>query len=160
MPSLPIIKPTKFSDRDVVRFFDTRRSAPLEYNANDVDAAVGFFKNRGFDETAAISTATVLLQQAKIDEVNVFRVLDTLEGLTEVQLSQVVSEVLNVNRPKSSALGFKVQTNAQLLENRNIEQISTAPPALVQPPTVPPPDPSITEDYVQAGYVEDGYVGR
>jgi len=44
MPSLPIIKPTKFSDRDVVRFFDTFRDAPLEYSANEVDAVVSFFE--------------------------------------------------------------------------------------------------------------------
>ena len=146
MPSLPIVKPTKFSDRDIVRFFNTRRSAPLEYNANDVDAAIGFFKNRGFDETAAISTATVLLQQAKIDEIKIYQVLDTLEGLTEVELSRIVTEVLNADRPRSSALGFKVQTNAQALENRNIER------------PLQKSSRASTEDYVEAGYVEQGYV--
>lgn len=146
MSSLPIVKPTKFSDRDIVRFFNTRRSAPLEYNANDVDAAVGFFRNRGFDETAAISTATVLLQQAKIDRIKVYEILDTLDGLSEVQLSRIVSEILNVNRPKTSALGFKVQTKTQALENRNIER------------PLQKSSRASTEDYVEAGYVEPEYV--
>ena len=146
MSNLPIIKPTKFSDRDVVRFFDTFRDAPLEYSANQVDAVVSFFSKRGFDETAAISTATILLQQAKIDDVNVYKLLDTLEGLSEVELSKIVAEILNLNRPKSSSLGYKIKTTTQALENRNIER------------PLQKPDIAVTQDYAELGYVEEGYV--
>ena len=146
MSNLPIIKPTKFSDRDVVRFFDTFRDAPLEYSANQVDAVVSFFSKRGFDETAAISTATILLQQAKIDDVNVYKLLDTLEGLSEVELSKIVAEILNLNRPKSSSLGYKIKTTTQTLENRNVERPLQKPRRVA------------TQDYVEVGYVEPEYV--
>jgi len=62
----------------------------------------------------------VLLQQAKLDEVNVFQLLDTLKGLTELQLSAVVTEVLNYNRQKNSTLGFRVEDTSELLEKRNV----------------------------------------
>jgi hypothetical protein len=62
----------------------------------------------------------VLLQQAKLDEVNVFQLLDTLKGLNELQLSAVVAEVLNYNRQKNSTLGFRVEDTSELLEKRNV----------------------------------------
>jgi hypothetical protein len=62
----------------------------------------------------------VLLQQAKLDNVNVFDLLDTLKGLTEVQLSAVVTEVLNYNRQKTSTLGYRQEDKSELLEARNI----------------------------------------
>jgi len=120
MTSLPQSKPVKYSDKDIVEFFDQYYTEKLTYPANQVDAVVDFFRKRGFDNTAAVSTATVLLRQAKLDEVNVFKLLDTLKGLDEVQLSNIVAEILNYNRPKSSSIGYKVPVNNQRLENRNI----------------------------------------
>ena len=81
---------------------------------------IGFFKKRGFDDLASNSTSIVLLQQARLDEVNVFQLLDTLKGLTELQLSAVVTEVLNYNRQKNSTLGFRVEDTSELLEKRNV----------------------------------------
>jgi hypothetical protein len=62
----------------------------------------------------------VLLQQARLDDVNVFQLLDTLKGLTELQLSAVVTEVLNYNRQKNSTLGYRVEDTSELLEKRNV----------------------------------------
>ena len=81
---------------------------------------VGFFLKRGFDETAARSTAIVLLNQARIDNVNVFELIDTLKGLTDVQLTKVVTEVLNAYREQTSTLGYKVSTVTDTYESRNI----------------------------------------
>ncbi len=106
---------------DVVRsFFDNYFNAPISYPAEQVDAVVGFFKKRGFDDLSANSTSIVLLQQAKLDNVNVFQLLDTLKGLTEIQLSSVVAEVLNYNRQKVSVLGYKQQNSGEYLEKRNV----------------------------------------
>jgi hypothetical protein len=52
--------------------------------------------------------------------VNVFELLDTLKGLTELQLSNVVTEILNVNRSKISTLGFKIADLRNQFEKRNI----------------------------------------
>lgn len=108
------------SGAGVKQFFNNYFNAAISYPAEQIDAVVGFFRGRGFDEIASNSTAIVLLQQAKLDNVNVFQLVDTLKGLTEIQLSAVVTEVLNYNRQKTSTLGFKQQDTSELLEKRNV----------------------------------------
>lgn len=101
-------------------FFDRYYTNPISYKAEEVDAVVGFFQKRGFDQTAAVNTAVVLLQQAKVDGVNIFKLLDTLGGTSEVQLSNIVAQILNLNRSKVSTLGFYVPSVGTKLEQRNI----------------------------------------
>ena len=81
---------------------------------------MGFFLKRGFDDEAARSTGIVLLNQARLDNVNVFELIDTLKGLTDVQLAKVVTEVLNSYREQTSTLGYKVITSVDTYESRNI----------------------------------------
>lgn len=101
--------------------FDRYFTKEISYPSNQVDAVVGFFRKRGFDNQASISVSTVLLQQAKIDNVNVFTLLETLEGLDKVKLSNLVAAVLNANRSKISKLGYKAQVDTENnLEHRNI----------------------------------------
>lgn len=115
LPSAPVT-----SEKRTTEFFDKYFSKKLSFPSNEVDAVIGFFEKRGFDKTAAISTSTILLEQAKIDSVNVFQLLDTLKGLNEIQLSSVVAEVLNYNRDSTSSLGFKRTEVVEKLEKRNI----------------------------------------
>ena len=61
-----------------------------------------------------------MLDQAKLDEVNVFQLIDTLKGYTEVQLSKVVAQVLNFQRNKSSTIGFRVTPTFEYGERRNV----------------------------------------
>ena len=82
------------SAEPVKTFFDKYFTEPVSLPAGEIDAVIGFFEKRKFDKTAAVSVATILLQQAKLDSVNVFELLDTLKGLTELQLSNVVTEIL------------------------------------------------------------------
>jgi hypothetical protein len=104
----------------VKHFFDTYFVQPISYPAAEIDAVIGFFRKRGFDELASNSTAIVLLQQAKLDNVNVFTLLNTLGGLKEIQLSAVVTEILNYNRQKISTLGYRREDTSDLLEKRNV----------------------------------------
>ena len=104
---------------DTKEFFDKYFTEKISFPANEVDAVVGFFQKRGFNTSSSTGVATVLLQQSKIDEVNVFTLLDTLSGLEDVQISNLVAEVLNFNRAKISTLGFKIDTTEKK-ENRNI----------------------------------------
>jgi len=120
MSSLPQEKPQNYSDRDVRQFFDRYFAKTLSFPANQIDGVVGFFENRGFDNTAAVSTAIVLLEQAKLDDINAFKLLDTLKGLSDVELSRVVAQVLNYNRPRSSSLGFQRSNQRDTSEQRNI----------------------------------------
>jgi len=108
------------SETKVTKFFNSYFTEKLAFPSNEVDAVVGFFEKRGFEKSGAISTATVLLNQAKIDNVKVFELLDTLKGLDNIQLSTVVTEILNYNRLRSSTLGFKLTTTVNTAEKRNV----------------------------------------
>jgi len=120
MSSLPQEKPVKGSDKEVTSFFNNYFSKQLTFPTNQVDAVITFFQKRGFEKEAAITVGTTILQQAKLDSVNVFKLLDTLKGLSEVQLSVVVTEILNYNRSKVSTLGFKRDSTVNKFEKRNI----------------------------------------
>lgn len=119
MSSLPA-KAEISSDKKVTQVFDNYFIKKLSFPSNEVDAVVAFFEKRGFEKVAAISTSTVLLNQAKIDGVKIFELLDTLKGLDDVKLSAVVTEVLNYNRLRTSVLGYKITDPTEKLERRNI----------------------------------------
>ena len=108
------------SDQKVNKVFDQYFTSSQNFPSNEVDAVVGFFENRGFEKVAAVSTATTLLSQARLDNVKVFELLDTLKGLESVQLSAVVAQVINYNRPSTSTIGFRRNTQNNLTEKRNI----------------------------------------
>jgi hypothetical protein len=116
--SLPI--QTQSNHKRVTEFFDKYFTEKLSFASNEVDAVIGFFEQRGFARSAAISTGTILLQQAKLDNIKIFELLDTLKQFDEIKLSAVVAEVLNYNRLSSSTLGFKSTTTVTTLEKRNI----------------------------------------
>jgi len=118
MSSLPTTPKT--NDQNVTEFFDNYFTEKLSFSTNEVDAVIGFFQKRAFDESSSISTATILLNQAKLDGVKIFELLDTLKGLDNVQLSSVVTEVLNYNRLRTSTLGFKLAANNDTVEKRNV----------------------------------------
>ena len=112
---------TASSTNDEIKaFFDRYFQNEVTFPAAQIDAVVGFFLKRGFDEIAARSTSIVLLTQAKIEGVNPFSIIDTLKGLSDVQLSQVVTEILNTYREKTSALGYKIVNDDETTESRNI----------------------------------------
>jgi len=104
-----------------VEYYKNFYEFDISYNPEEVDAVIGYFLKRGFDRVAAINTASVLLQQAKIDNLDVQGLLDTLKGINEVQLSLIVAQILNLNRSKTSALGFTdKKLNYELFDQRNI----------------------------------------
>ena len=110
---------TNISER--TQLFNRQFENQIAYKVSEVDAVIGYFLKRGFDQVAAINTASVLLEQASIDKIPVYKLIDTLKGVNDVQLSNIVAQILNFNRPKTSALGFKDETiPAQLFDQRNI----------------------------------------
>jgi hypothetical protein len=117
---LPVRNITKRSDEDVRLFFDKYLTKSINFNDNDLNSVVGFFENKGFDKSSAISVSIVMIQQAKLDNIKVFKLLDTLKGYQDIQLSAVVAEVLNYNRKRTSAIGFKKENTDNRLEKRNI----------------------------------------
>ncbi len=108
------------SAAEVKSFFDRYFSKSISITSNEVDSVLGFFKKRKFEDSAAIAVTTVLLQQAKSENKNIFELLDGLTGLDEVTLSQLVAAILNNNRSKISALGYTNDYQVITYENRNI----------------------------------------
>lgn len=117
--NLPTVNNTD-SGTEVKQFFNNYFNQSITFPVQEIDAVIGFFKKRGFDDLASNSTAIILLQQAKLDDIEVFKLIDTLTGLNEVQLSAVVTEVLNYNRQKISTLGYRQEDQSDLFEKRNI----------------------------------------
>jgi hypothetical protein len=111
--------PVGSSSDQTVQAFDNYNSAPIELNATVLAAMKGYFTNRGFGEVAAESIAVVIISQSKQDGYNPMQILDTLKGLSDVELSGLVSEILNYNRLKTSSLGYaqSFQTNAEVARN-------------------------------------------
>ena len=100
-------------------YFDTYGKSPLEFNATEVDATLGFFEGRGFSKDAAQSISMSILKQAKLENISIFSILDNLKKLDELQISGLVSEVLNNNRPPTSTLGYRQRT-PDITKQRNV----------------------------------------
>ena len=108
-------------NQSVVEFLSGIEEERVELDGAEYDATVAFFTSRDYDLQSAQSLAYVLMKQAKADNVNIFTVLDTLKPSDPVQLSQLVTEVLNAYRYKTSVLGYKNDRTAQSHVSRNIK---------------------------------------
>jgi hypothetical protein len=108
------------SSQDTKEFFNKYFNRTVSFPAGEIDAVVGFFLKNGFDESSAASTSIVLLNQARLDNISVFQLVDSLEKLSEVELSQVVAQILNTYREKTSLLGYRIAPLEDNFESRNI----------------------------------------
>ena len=107
-------------EKTIVKLTTTDYETGYQFAAGDYDAAIGFFVKRGFARASAESTAYVILAQAKIDNVNPQEVLDKLGHATEIQLSEIITIILNANRYKSSRLGVRQTLTTTETVSRNI----------------------------------------
>jgi hypothetical protein len=112
-------KPITDSAAKTKLFFDTYGTAPLEFNATEVDATISFFEGRGFSKESAQSISMSILKQAKLENTSIFSILDDLKKLGGLQISGLVSEILNNNRPPTSTLGYK-QPSEDITKQRNV----------------------------------------
>lgn len=108
------------SSTEMKNILDKLYMTEIAFPSNQIDAVLGFFLKRGFSEQAAKSISITLLNQAREDNINVFQVIDKLKYLSDEQLMQMITEVVNVYRNKTSILGFKIVSNSETLESRNI----------------------------------------
>jgi len=118
--NLPAPQLSTDSSEPVKQFFDKFYTRSVSFPAAQIDAVVSFFLKREFNEDSARSTAIVLLNQARMDNIDVFQILDTMKNLTDVQLSQVVAQILNGYRENTSLLGYRVANIENPFESRNI----------------------------------------
>ena len=97
-----------------------QNTEPFSLNQNDYDAAIAFFVKRGFGRESAEKTAYIILRQAKIDSINPQELLDQLTKATPVQLSDLITVILNANRVKTSRLGTRTTKKIVDIVNRTI----------------------------------------
>ena len=107
-------------DKTIDKLTKTQYEEEYQFNVGEYDATVAYFVKRGFQRTAAESTAYVILSQAKIDSVRPQEILDKLTYATEAQLSELITVVLNANRYKSSRLGVRQTLTTKETVSRNI----------------------------------------
>ena len=103
--NLPQPDQNRDSSQSTLQIFDTYNQKPVSVDAATYDAMTGFFSSRGFGNDSAQSMAYVILKQALIDKIKPFELISSLKGLDDVQLSNLITELLNYNRYKSSSLG-------------------------------------------------------
>jgi hypothetical protein len=105
---------------DQLQFFNRFERESIAYNNQEVDAVIGYFLKRGFEKTAAVNVALTILQQSSRDSTPVFSIIDTLKGVDNVVLSDIVARILNINRPPTSLVGLKTARQINAYERRNI----------------------------------------
>lgn len=100
-------QPSKSNDsaQGTVQLFDSYNKTTFNVDSGTYDAMIGFFGSKGFEQDAAETMAYTILKQAKIDNINPFTLIETLKGLNSIQLSSLVTEIINFNRYKTSSLG-------------------------------------------------------
>lgn len=127
MSSLPIENISRSTDKNTQLFFDTYFTQSVNFSDNELNAVTGFFQSRGFEDSSAKAVSITLLNQAKADGVKIFKLLDTLKGIDNLELSYIVAEVLNYNRKRTSVVGFKKERSISKFETRNIIEGTPSP---------------------------------
>jgi len=120
--NLPIDLQQKDSAESTIDYFENYGKLELQFKASESDAVISFFKGRGMDDNAAKSVGFIFLKQCKLDDVNPFELITQLKKL-EGQgnaLDNVIGEVLNISRIKTSTLGSNKNVNEFNPEKRNI----------------------------------------
>lgn len=112
--------PSKADKNATVKAFEGYQNLPIGIDPTVFAAVSGFFSTRGFSEVAGELLAETIIVQARTDGYNPMQILDTLRGLTDVDLSGLVAEVLNYNRYKSSSLGYAAKTMTHPEIERNL----------------------------------------
>ena len=103
--NLPQPNQSADSSQGTLQVFDAYTTAPLNIDATTYDAMSSYFTTRGFGEDAARSMSYIIIKQALLDNYNPFDLIDTMKGLTDVEISSLITEILNYNRYKTSSLG-------------------------------------------------------
>lgn len=122
----PSVKPTnlgvkKDDPRSVVDYLAGFNGDKFSFNAGEYDAVKGYFENKGFAKITAESLAYILMRQSRVDNIPVFSILDSLNKTSDLELNEVVAEIINLNRFKTSVLGFKSERETLNQVQRNIK---------------------------------------
>jgi len=103
--NLPIKTETKSSSDQTNRTFEQYHDLPVQLDQNTLVAMQGFLENRGFSKESSELISITILLQASRENYNPMSIIETMKQLGDNDLSQVIAEILNFNRFKTSVLG-------------------------------------------------------
>lgn len=103
--NLPPATATKSSSDLTNKALSQYNDVPVELDHNVMTAMIGMLENRGFSSDSAESISITVMIQARRDGYNPMTILESMKKLDENDLSQLLSEILNYNRLKTSVLG-------------------------------------------------------
>jgi hypothetical protein len=106
--------------KKTLRIFGDYFNNQVQINSQEYDAVIGFFKSKDYTNESAETLSYVICRQARIDNVSAMTVLDQLSSTDPQELSDIVAEILNLYRFKSSLVGKKQDNPTQDVVSRNI----------------------------------------
>lgn len=112
--------PASISADATIQAFDNYYVKPIQLNAGTFDAIRGFFNSKGFDQVSSETITTAIMKQAQLGNYNPMQVLDSIKGLTNLELGNLIAEIMNYTRFKTSLLGSTVTSNPYTEITRNI----------------------------------------
>ena len=118
--NLPPASATESSSDLTNKALSHYNDVPVELDHNVMTAMIGMLENRGFSNDSAESISITIMIQARRDGYNPITVLESMKKLGENDLSQLLSEILNYNRLKTSVLGSVQQITPVDNVKRNI----------------------------------------
>ena len=108
------------NSKKTLRIFGDYFDKTVTIDSAEYDSIIAFFTGKDYDKESAETIAYVIARQAKIDGVSGFKVLDQLSNSNPQELSDIVAEILNLYRFKSSLIGKKETNPTPDVISRNI----------------------------------------
>ena len=106
--------------KKTMRIFGDYFDKQVTVNSNEFDAVKSFFQGKDYTDESADTIAYVICRQAKIDNVSAMTVVDQLSETDPQELTDIVAEILNLYRFKSSLIGRKQDNATPTIVSRNI----------------------------------------
>ena len=106
--------------KKTMRIFGDYFNNAVTIHSEEYDAVISFFTKKDYTLESAETIAYVICRQARIDNVSSFIVLDKLSDTDPQELSDIVAEILNLYRFKSSLIGLKSDNPVPEVVSRNI----------------------------------------
>ena len=106
--------------KKTLRLFGDYFDGSIQINSDEFDAVISFFKSKDYTNESAETIGYVICRQAKIDNVSALTILDKLSDTNPQELTDIVAEILNLYRFKSSLIGRKTDNPTPDVILRNI----------------------------------------
>ena len=108
------------NSKKTLRIFGDYFDKSVTVDSAEYDAMIAFFTGKDYDQQSAETISYVIARQAKIDQVSGFSILDQLTNTDPQELTDIVAEILNLYRFKSSLIGKKTTNETPDVISRNI----------------------------------------